>query len=374
MKDRPRLLSAVPFWHYPGGFKTNFASAGNFPLACNLYVYHASTDLNQASTINHNARLASGIGHRKVGLMIHLCFKAMCFSLTLALLHGCSDSSDSLTSDKAMEKSPAIVAAETAALEVLDLHLEARNNLDPEAIASANNYPNLRIREDHIQVYETHDIYRSVEELVVMPPMETSEWDHSEWDEIEIIQSSENKVHLAVDWSRINKDGDRYISSTQFYIVTNEEDHWGIQIRSPLVEVDLLTHESSRIDPDAEEAALDVLKNYIAARNNRDSESIAALNHYPFALLDGVKLQIFNTPEDYISYEENTVIHSLDYAEWDHSELDKFEVIQSAPSKVHLTYSCSHIDVIGECINIEEGLWVVTKAGDRWGILGRSMF
>ena len=54
------------------------------------------------------------------------------------------------------------------------------------------------------------------------------------------------------------------------------------------------------------------------------------------------------------------VIHGLDYAEWDHSMLDNFEVIQSGPAKVHLTYSCQHIDAFGECTDIEEDLWVIT--------------
>ena len=297
---------------------------------------------------------------------------AICCSIIL--LGACSDGSDSHPTGKATEKSPAIIAAESAALEVLDLHLEARNNLDPELISSANNYPNARILINFIQVFDTYESYRDFEEQFVMPQQEASEWDHSVWDEIRIIQSSEDKVHLAVNWSRINGDGDRFLSRPQFYFVTNLEGHWGIQIRSPLMEVDLLIHESARIDPSAEEAALDVLRNYIDARNNRDSESIAALNHYPLALLDGVELKFFNTPEEYISYEENTVIHSLDYAEWDHSELDKFEVIHSGPNKVHLVYTCQHIDVVGECTNVEEGLWVVTKVEDRWGILGRSMF
>ena len=110
------------------------------------------------------------------------------------------------------------------------------------------------------------------------------------------------------------------------------------------------------------------------ARNNRDSKGLAALNHYPQMLLDGIDLKIFNTPEDYISYEENTVMHALDYAEWDHSELDNVAVIQSSPNKVHLVIGCGHFNVVGESCGREEGLWVIIKIGDRWLIHGRSMF
>jgi hypothetical protein len=301
-------------------------------------------------------------------------FRLIFLSILITIFCGCSDSSDSRPKNEATQINPVIAAAEAAAIETLDLHLEARNNLDADLIASANNYPNVRMLVDNIQVFETHEIYQSVEENITMPNLASSEWDHSEWDEVRVIQSSADKVHLAVEWSRINKDGDRYLSRLQFYFVTNYEGHWGIQIRSPLQDADLLSDQYSRSNPEAESAAREVLNKYMEARNNRDSEALASLNQYPHVLLRGTELKVFSTPEEYASHEENTVIHSLDYSEWDHSELDSVEVVQSSENKVHLAYTCSHFNVVGECSSIEEGLWVITKVDDRWVILGRSMF
>ena len=293
---------------------------------------------------------------------------AICASLSIGLLHGCSDSSDS----QLEIESQALIEAESSAIGVLDTHLEARNSSDPDLISSANNYPNVRLITNQMQVFDTYEIYRDYEEAIFMPALSASEWDHSEWEEIKIFQSSPDKVHIAVIFTRFDGQNNKIFRAPQVYIVTNQENHWGIQVRSPMPAIDLI-NETENL-PDSEEAALEVLKNYMDARNDRDSERLAALNHYPHMLLDNVELQILETAEDYISYEENIVMHGLDYADWDHSELDKFEVIQSSSTKVHLAYTCQHLDAVGECADSEEGLWVITKVEDRWAILGRSMF
>ena len=77
----------------------------------------------------------------------------------LVLLTGCGDSSDSRQKNNITIEDTAIAAAESAALEALDIHLEARNNLDADLIASANNYPNLRLLPGFIQVFDDHESY-----------------------------------------------------------------------------------------------------------------------------------------------------------------------------------------------------------------------
>jgi len=300
--------------------------------------------------------------------MSNLFYRVICASVSVALLHGCSDSSDSQIGFK----SQALIEAESLAIRVLDTHIEARNSSDPDLISSANNYPNVRLMTNQIQVFDTYDVYRDYEEAIFMPALSASDWDHSEWEGTKIFQSSPHKVHIAVIFNRFDAQNNKIFRAPQIYIVTSQESHWGIQVRSPMPNIDLVGDSENL--PDSEEAALEVLKNYLDARNDRDSELLAALNHYPHMLLDNVELQIFETAEDYISYEENKVMHSLDYADWDHSELDKFEVIQSSSDKVHLAYTCKHLDVVGDCADSEEGLWVITKVEDRWAILGRSMF
>ncbi len=44
--------------------------------------------------------------------------------------------------------------------------------------------------------------------------------------------SSEDKVHLSLDFHRYKGNGDRYASGNVFYVISKKDDHWGIQLRS----------------------------------------------------------------------------------------------------------------------------------------------
>ncbi len=96
--------------------------------------------------------------------------------------------------------------------------------------------------------------------------------------------------------------------------------------------------------------------------------------HYPLFFLVGAELITFESAEEYIVFEESTVIHDLDYTEWDHSKLSEAKVIQSGAEKVHLTAKIDLFNVTGEEYSSEEGLWIVIKKDDRWGIRARSDF
>jgi len=297
----------------------------------------------------------------------------VCCFLSVAFLQGCGDSSDS---DPQNYFNPVIAQAESTAIEVNEKQLEVWNSLDADKAASLNNYTFVRFNSGQLQMIETHEIYRDVLEKFTIPNTLATEWDHTSWDELEVIQSSQTKVHVAGRFSRFDKGGNRYLTGETLRIVTMQEGHWGIKIRSTysLSTPDEFNNVAQEDITAAESAAIKVLENYMEARNNRDSESLAELYHYPQALLLDVDLHIFNTKEDYIVHEENSVIYDLDYAEWDHSELDRVEFIQSGVNKVHLTIGCDNINVVGESCGKEEGIWVVTKVADRWAIQGRSMF
>jgi hypothetical protein len=55
-------------------------------------------------------------------------------------------------------------------------------------------------------------------------------------------------------------------------------------------------------------------------------------------------------------------------------QLSEVEVIQSGAEKVHLTAKIDLFNVTGEEYSSEEGLWIVIKKDDRWGIRARSDF
>lgn len=57
-------------------------------------------------------------------------------------------------------------------------------------------------------------------------------WNHSCWDYRDVIQSSPIKVHLAIQFSRYRSDGTKIGEFPSLWVVTNQDGHWGIKIRS----------------------------------------------------------------------------------------------------------------------------------------------
>jgi hypothetical protein len=57
-------------------------------------------------------------------------------------------------------------------------------------------------------------------------------WDHSKWDSLQIVQSSPNKVHIAVEFSRYHADGTKYASYPSLYVVEQVDGRWGVRARS----------------------------------------------------------------------------------------------------------------------------------------------
>lgn len=293
--------------------------------------------------------------------------------LLVGLLQGCSDSGDS--SHRKKQEDQAVFEARTAAIEVNERQTETFNKMDADGTASEYNYPFTRLDIGQVQVFETLEIYRDVHELVIFPGLIAVNWDHSAWDNLEAVQASPNKVHVAGRFSRIDKDGNRYSTADTLRIVTKQDDHWGIKISSSYIQSTI--EEGTEISDEeiaaAERAAKKVVEQYLERLNNRDYLRLAELNHYPHVMLLDIDLQVLDTPEEFSTYAESDVFTPLDYAEWNHSELSGLDVVQSSANKVHLAINYTHFDVSGKIIGEEEGVWVVTQLDDSWRIRARSM-
>ncbi|MDD5190876.1 MAG: hypothetical protein PHE50_07530 [Dehalococcoidales bacterium] len=57
-------------------------------------------------------------------------------------------------------------------------------------------------------------------------------WNHSCWDARAVLQSSETKVHLMVTFSRYRKDGSKIGTFPSIWVITKQDGHWGIKMRS----------------------------------------------------------------------------------------------------------------------------------------------
>ena len=122
--------------------------------------------------------------------------------------------------------------AEAAALQALEEYNRAFNAEDEEAWAATFNYPHVRFsRRDTVKVSNTPEEFMdefSFESFKIVNPG----WDHSEWKSIEIVQSGPDRVHIALEFSRYDADGNVLKTIQTFHIMTLLDGHWGTQARS----------------------------------------------------------------------------------------------------------------------------------------------
>jgi hypothetical protein len=57
-------------------------------------------------------------------------------------------------------------------------------------------------------------------------------WHHSAWVHRKVVQSSADKVHIDVRFTRYREDGSEIATYDSMYVVTLQDGHWGFQARS----------------------------------------------------------------------------------------------------------------------------------------------
>lgn len=57
-------------------------------------------------------------------------------------------------------------------------------------------------------------------------------WNHSTWDYRRVVQSGPLKIHLLIQFSRYRIDGTKIGSFPSLWVITNQNEHWGIKMRS----------------------------------------------------------------------------------------------------------------------------------------------
>lgn len=119
---------------------------------------------------------------------------------------------------------------DAAAMKALDEFMAAFNARDDVAWAATLNYPHVRLAGDTVRVYQNAQEF--VDSFDFESFAERFGWDHSQWDSRTIIQSTHNKVHIAVTFSRFDSSDKKISTYESLYIVTLKNGHWGTQARS----------------------------------------------------------------------------------------------------------------------------------------------
>ena len=189
-----------------------------------------------------------------------------------------------------------------------------------------------------------------------------------DFDSFTVVRSSPDKVHAEVGFSRYGADGAAYRTSRVFYIVTRRDGRWAIQLRTPAAEpADMGSDERAEIVAAARQAVLD----FFTAFNAGDVDgTIAAVNHPHLFMTPDGGFAVARSPGDGPRPDFERMRADED---WHMSTIDALEASIVTRNKVHfeLTFTRWHPD--GTRYLTVPALWIVTRAGDDWGIQVRSL-
>jgi len=110
-------------------------------------------------------------------------------------------------------------------------YMNAFNEGDAKKCSTCINFPHARVGANiNLVVSENADTMMSPDFFEGF--RERYGWNHSCWDSREVIQSIENKVHIKVQFSRYRVDGSKIGAFPSIWIMTEQDNHWGIKMRS----------------------------------------------------------------------------------------------------------------------------------------------
>ena len=114
-----------------------------------------------------------------------------------------------------------------AAQGVLDVFMKAFNARDIPAFEATFNFPSVRLASQGLVILNAGDM--KAERFTTGA---LAEWDHSAWDRREVIHAGAEKVHIDTRFTRYRKDGSVIGGFDSIYVITRQDGHWGVKIRS----------------------------------------------------------------------------------------------------------------------------------------------
>ena len=115
-----------------------------------------------------------------------------------------------------------------SALACLDAYLDGLNRGDEAATNAACHFPHVRLASGKVAIWQKPGDYT----LEGFYARAGKGWAKSRWEERTPIHVGSDKVHFAVEFSRWRADGTELSRHKSIYVVTRQDDHWGVQARS----------------------------------------------------------------------------------------------------------------------------------------------
>ena len=114
---------------------------------------------------------------------------------------------------------------------VASAFIEAFNNQDHHELARTLNYSHIRLALGSFYTISSKEDFINLSQNSE-EALRKEGWDHTVVESMETVHEGDDKVHLAIKNHRIDESGEIYNSFDTLWIVTLDDDHWGIQFRS----------------------------------------------------------------------------------------------------------------------------------------------
>lgn len=256
----------------------------------------------------------------------------------------------------------AIALRAQAALLALDRYLETWNSRDPRIWATSLQFPHVRPGAGPFKL--THNVDEYVAGIDFEQTASTG-WDHTEWVSREVLQIGVDKVHAAATWQRYTQDGRPLATSAITYVITNQQDRWGVQARFAAGAGGLAADASVQNAASAR-AAVDA---FVQAWNSHDISALARAVHYPHVRIADRRVELWDNADAFAAGTEAGRQRT-----WYQMRVDQIRPAQVTANGVNLVVSYSHLARDGKVMSKDEGLFLVTKRDGAWKIQARSTF
>jgi len=121
---------------------------------------------------------------------------------------------------------------EEKAVRTAIIWMDVYNNRDVSACDEYINFPLIRLGMKGLIIFKKPPL---------LPPKffkrfsKATGWNRTCWEYIKVIHSCETKVHLSLEHTRYRADGSIIDTCPAIWVITNQDGHWGIKIRSSFV-------------------------------------------------------------------------------------------------------------------------------------------
>ena len=117
--------------------------------------------------------------------------------------------------------------ATDSAFQVMKDYLDALNRRDSAALVRTMHFPHYRLSEAKLKTWERPDDY-----FEDFKRRAGQDWHHTLWGELDVLQCSNDKVHLNVRVDRYDAGNQLIVSFHSLWVIACIDGRWGAQLRS----------------------------------------------------------------------------------------------------------------------------------------------